>query len=221
MKRPTTGQYDGFEGGNRPGFGIRVGKRTKTFFVSVRINGKPERVTIGQYETRGVPALRSSWHVIVLMRSSAMPRRASAPDEKKRDEKGTFGAVTEAFMQDYAEQPRTRVQMQRQINVDLAEWHDRQIADITRADTKELLREKARTAPISANRFQALISKIFNWAVKEELIAASPAMQLDRPGGERRTRERSLLGADEIRTAWVRVRQSWLSLSVRCSSFCS
>jgi hypothetical protein len=57
--------------------------------------------------------------------------------------------------------------MQRKINVDLAEWHDRQISDITRGDIKELLRIKARSAPVSANRLKALISKIFTWAVKE------------------------------------------------------
>ena len=55
-------------------------------------------------------------------------------------------------------------------------------SEITRRDIKELLRVKARTAPISANRLLSLISKIFKWAVKEELIEASPAIQLDRPG---------------------------------------
>ena len=53
---------------------------------------------------------------------------------------------------------------------DLAEWHDRQIADITRSDIKDLLRVKARSAPISANRLKSLISKIFTWALKEEII---------------------------------------------------
>ena len=52
--------------------------------------------------------------------------------------------------------------MQRKIDVDLAEWHDRQIAEITRGDIKELIRVKARTAPIAANRLLSLIAKIFN-----------------------------------------------------------
>ena len=77
---------------------------------------------------------------------------------------------------------------------DLADWHDRPIAEIKRADIKELIRLKARTAPIAANRLVALISKIFDWALKEELIESSPAMQIDRPGKEtereRRCRQR-------------------------------
>jgi integrase len=91
--------------------------------------------------------------------------------------------------------------MQRKIDVDLADWHERPIADIKRADIKELIRLKARTAPIAANRLLSLITKIFNWALKEELVEASPAMQIDRPG-EETERERHL-SADEIRTAWT------------------
>ena len=103
-------------------------------------------------------------------------------------------------MQDFAHSHRTRDEMQRKIDVDLAEWHDRQITEIARKDIKELIRVKARTSPIAANRLLSLIAKIFNWAVKEELIQASPAIQIDRPGQEVE-RERSLT-ADEIKTAW-------------------
>jgi integrase len=52
-----------------------------------------------------------------------------------------------------------------------------------------------------ANRTKALISKIFSWALKEEIIEASPATLLDSPGQEVE-RERSL-SADEIRRVWA------------------
>ena len=120
---------------------------------------------------------------------------------KKREERGTFGAVAAAFMTDFAHSHRTRDEMQRKINVDLADWHDRPIAEIKRVDIKELIRLKARTSPIAANRLVALIGKIFNWALKEELVESSPAIQIDRPGKETE-RERSLT-ADEIKTVWA------------------
>ena len=78
--------------------------------------------------------------------------------------------------------------------------NDRPIAKIKRADIKELIRLKARTAPISANRLVALISKIFNRALKEELIETSPAIQIDRPGKE--TERERALSVEEIRTVW-------------------
>ena len=103
-------------------------------------------------------------------------------------------------MTDYAHSHRTRDEMQRKINVDLKVWHDRQITDITRGDIKELLRMKARVGGIAANRLLALISKIFTWAVDEEIIEASPAMRLQRPAKEK-DRER-FLSADEIGRLW-------------------
>ncbi len=104
-------------------------------------------------------------------------------------------------MTDYASEHRTRGEMQRMINSYLKEWHDRPICEITRGEIKELLRVKARTAPVMANRLLSLITKIFNWALKEELIESSPAMRIERPGQETE-RERSL-SAEEIRTAWT------------------
>jgi integrase len=79
-------------------------------------------------------------------------------------------------------------------------WGDRPIANITRADAKALLREKARTAPIAANRLLSLISKIFSWALDEEIIQASPAVRLKRPA-EENERERSLT-EEEIKALW-------------------
>ena len=78
---------------------------------------------------------------------------------KRREEAGTFGAVAAAFMRDYAQSHRTRDEMQRKINVDLTDWHDRPIAEIRRADIKEMIRLKARTAPISANRLRRSSAK--------------------------------------------------------------
>ena len=82
----------------------------------------------------------------------------------------------------------------------LPQWGDKPIANITRADAKALIREKARTAPIAANRLLSLISKIFAWALDEEIIQASPAVRLKRPGVEQE-RERSLTD-EEICKLW-------------------
>jgi integrase len=201
LKHPASGQYDKFEGGKLRAFGIRVGKESKTFFVGVRINGKYRRITVGKYDEEGragltLKAARDRAYDIIKDAQAGI-----SPEIKhRRETKGTFGAVASAFMQDYAHSHRTRDQMLRRIKADLSIWHDRHISDITRADIKELLRVKARTAPISANRLKALVSKIFAWALKEEIIESSPAMLLDAPGQEVE-RDRTL-GADEIREVW-------------------
>ena len=188
LESPATGQIDVWDK-ITPGFGIRVsmGGR-KSFMVGTRINGKFRRITLKPaYDALTLAEARKKAQQIL-----ADAQAGIGPEQRKRrEEAGTFGAVAAAFMQDYAKDHRTRDEMQRRINVDLADWHDRPIAKIKRADIKELIRLKARTAPISANQLVALISKIFNWALKEELIETSPAIQIDRPGKETE-RERAL-----------------------------
>jgi integrase len=181
-----------------PGFGVRVGTTgRKSFFVGTRINGKYRRITLKPpYDLLSLADARTKAKAIMTDAHGGI-----GPElRKKREEKGTFGAVAAAFMQDYAKDHRTRGEYQRKIDVDLADWHDRQITDIKRADIKDLIRVKARTAPVAANRLLSVISKIFNWAVKEEIIESSQATQLDRPGKETE-RERSL-SAEEIKNVW-------------------
>jgi integrase len=197
LKAPSTGQIDYWDE-LLPGFGVRVGTTgRKSFFVGTRIRGKYCRITLKPpYPHLDLAAARTKARQII-----ADAQGGISPElKKRREEKGTFGAIAEAFMTDYAHSHRSRDEMQRKIHVDLAEWRDRQITDITRSDIKELIRLKARTAPIAANRLVALISAIFNWALKEDLIEASPAMRIDRPGQETE-RERSL-SADEIKIVW-------------------
>jgi integrase len=180
------------------GFGVRVGTHgTKSFFVGTRINGKYRRITLKPPCDRlSIADARTQAKTIMANAQSGV-----APEVKrKREERGTFGAVAQAFMLDYAKDHRTRKEYQRKIDVDLSGWHGRQISDIKRADIKELVRVKARSAPIAANRLLSVISKIFNWAVKEELVESSPAIQLDRPGKEIE-RERSL-SAEEVKKVW-------------------
>jgi integrase len=181
-----------------PGFGVRVGTHgCKSFFVGVRINGKYRRITLKPpYDLLSLADARTQ------AKANMVDAHGGIGPElrKKREEKGTFGAVANAFMQDYAKDHRTRKEYQRKIDKELAAWHGRQIADISRADIKELIRVKARTAPVAANRLLSVISKVFNWAVKEELVESSPAIQLDRPGKETE-RERNL-SAEEIKIVW-------------------
>jgi hypothetical protein len=181
LKPPRSGQLDVWDE-VLPSFGVRIGTTgRKSFFVGTRINGKYRRVTLKPaYDALTLAEARSQARKII-----ADAHAGIGPEvRKKREEKGTFGAVAAAFMADYAKDHRTKREMQRKIDVDLADWHDRQIAEISRGDIKELVRVKARTSPISANRVLSLITKIFNWALKEELIGASPAMQIDRPAKE-------------------------------------
>jgi integrase len=203
-KPPSEGQVEYWDT-LTPGFGVRVsyGGR-KAFQVFTRINGKLHRFTLGSYPKLSLSEARDGAEKIIKDATKGIsPAEREAEDRRKAqsDRRNTFRAVADEFMADHAKNLRTKDEMQRMINTDLLPaWGDRPIASITRADAKALIREKARTAPIAANRLLSLVSKIFSWALDEEIIDASPAVRLKRPASEQ-ARERSLT-ADEIAALW-------------------
>ena len=156
VKPPAGGQTEYWDT-LTPGFGVRVsyGGR-KAFGVLTRINGKLHRFTIGSYPKLSLLEARDQAETII--KDSA---KGVSPQERKAEERrkaqalnrNTFQAVAEEFVADHAKNLRTKDEIQRYINKDLLpEWGDKPIATITRADVKSLIREKARTAPIAANR---------------------------------------------------------------------
>ena len=84
-----------------------------------------------------------------------------------------------------------------------SQWGDRPIHEITKRDVIDLLdgiAAKPRNAPITANRVLAAIRKMFNWAVAQDIIAASPCRGVERPAPEQ-GRDRKL-SDDELRLVW-------------------
>jgi integrase len=117
----------------------------------------------------------------------------------------TFREVAERYIAEYAKiknKPGTLREKERVIKVDLLpSWGHRKAADITRREVIALLDEvAARGARIHANRVLALVSSIFNWAVAKEIVLATPATRLEKPGLEQ-SRER-VLEDEELRKVW-------------------
>jgi integrase len=56
-------------------------------------------------------------------------------------------------------------------------------------------------APVVANRVAALLSKMFAFALDRDLVTASPAVRIPRPGTE--TARDRVLSEDELRVLWA------------------
>jgi integrase len=87
----------------------------------------------------------------------------------------------------------------------LPRWRGRLVADITRKDVRELLREIATSRPILANRAQAFLSRFFRWLVHEDYIGANPVTEIELSAKEN-VRDRAL-SDDEIRRFWMATAQ--------------
>ena len=187
-----------------PGFGVRIGHGgRRAFMMMTRVDGRQRRYTVGTYPAMSLADAREQARKI--MRDAAKgidpkERDARARQEAERARRRTFGAVAEEFMEDHAKHLRTRDELQRMLNRNLLPtWASMPISHITRSDVRELIREKTHTSPIAANRVLALVRKIFNWALDEDIITASPAVRLKaHPENER---ER-VLNEEEIRDFW-------------------
>jgi integrase len=205
LKAPTSGQVDHWDA-LLAGFGIRVGHGgKKTFQVGTRVNGRYRRFTLKPaFPQLSLADARAQAAKIIADAQRGIDPTAAKAEEKRQAllaRTNTFAAVVDDYMIDRCQKLRTRDEIRRQFDVDiLPTLGDRAITSITRADLEALLREKARTAPISANRIAALLSAIFTWALDEEIITGSPAIRLPRYG-EEVERERNLT-PDEIRTLW-------------------
>lgn len=83
----------------------------------------------------------------------------------------------------------------------LNQWGSRPIHQITKRDVIDLLDSIVkRGSPVTANRVLAAVRKMFNWAVAQDILAASPCRGVARPAREK-TRDRKL-SDEELRLVW-------------------
>lgn len=203
-----------------PGFGLRIGKSRRTYFVMARINRKQVRRKIGTTDTHTLAEARDAARDF--LRSAARGIDPKEEEERERREearadllmeRGTFGAMAADFMQERAKGLRSRDEMQRKLDVDiLPAWKDIPVADIRRADVKALFMAKAITSPVAANRLLSMIRTIFNYAIDEELIEANPAARI-KPEAE--TERERYLSEAEIKAFWHGLHNAPIEAQVR------
>jgi integrase len=224
--KPAAARYEIAEGGNS-GLAVRVSPRgIKTFSFLYRFGGRPRRLTLGVYrpaalarsagaathDAKGLPYLTLAEARIKL--AEARKKREGGVDpaveavaaHKAERQAETIGELCNLYLEKWATPNKRRSSTQRdrgQIDRDiLPRWGTRKISSITRADVIALLDDiVARGAPIMANRTKALLSKLFRFAVRRDLIAFSPVVEIDRPGGKEQPRQREP-DHNELRLIW-------------------
>ncbi len=186
-----------------PGFGLRIGKKRKTFFIMTRINGRQRRITVGNAAVLSLADARDRARDI--MRNAAKgidPQEAEKimQREAARARRDTFACVAADYMTELGQHLQSASELQRKLDMDiLPALGDIPVAEVRRADVKALFLDKAETKPVAANRMLALIRVILNYAIDEELIEANPAARIKaRP---EIPRDRYLSEA-EIRNFW-------------------
>lgn len=182
------------------GLQLRVGTASMVWYLVYRKpNGPPIRLKLGKYPHMSLAEARAA-----ARKEKAKIDAGHDPAAEHRAAKlaPTFAEVAAEYLEHHAVHKRTAREDRRILDHDLLPaWAHLKMRAITRRDIIALLDAiKARGAPIMANRTLALISKIFNFALDREIVAANPCFRLRKPAPER-SRER-WLNDDEIRALW-------------------
>lgn len=203
-----------------PGFALRVtDKGEKSFVLFSRITGKQVRLTIGkaQIEDDGpgvslADARQTARDWITLCAKGEDPRG-------KKEEGGTPALATpaapvetytvrkavEAYEKAHVSRlkPRSQLEARRPLKkILLTKWPDRALADVSKADLREVLSGMAESGnPVAANRALANLKAFFNWCLTEDRLTVNPCVGIRDPGGNETSRDR-VLSDEEIRTLW-------------------
>jgi integrase len=148
----------------------------------------------------------------VLFGTVATTLVANSPNPRRRDREACGGACRVICPRPPCDESRSDGRAP--LRVDRGDMRRPQIGPSTWQDVRQLVERVAEAgAPIVANRVAALLSKVFAFALDRDLVPASPAVRIPRPGQER-ARDR-VLTEDELRALW----QSFEALEPAMSAF--
>jgi integrase len=189
-----------------------------TFCLNGRIKGTsdhPIRFGLGRYAADGETGGRA--YTLADARAKARlwrdmlargvdPRDAEEQEQRENARKraNTFAAVAEDFITAMDPAERKREEVARDIRrVFVAEWVERPVADITRADVLAVIKRVKETAPHQARNLLGYARRVFARACDEHDLSESPCERIKANSvlGRKVSRKR-VLSDNEIRAFW-------------------
>jgi integrase len=195
-----------------PGFGVRITKAgARSFVVNYRTrSGLERRYTIGSYPAWKVSAARKEADDIKRRaRHEGYDPLAELAAERQAP---TVANLCERFMTDYLPARRPSTQRDYKAIVDdlvLPELKRKRVAEVTHSDVDALHRKisrkgfRGRPAPFRANRTVAVLSRMFNLAIRWGWRSDNPAKGVARNQEEKRERYLSRQELDAFAKALV------------------
>ncbi len=152
------------------------------------LNGQDRRLTLGAYPTMTVAEAHAACGEAMRKRAAGVDPGAVAVEANAAERKApTFATLAAEYLAQYATNKkdggdRDRATLDRDV---LPGWRTLKAESIQRKDVRALLQTIVdRGAPIQANRTLALVRKMFNWAMGQDLVTHNPCDRLPAPGKE-------------------------------------
>ena len=114
-----------------------------------------------------------------------LAERAAAKARAEAAAADSLGAAVRRWLETDQKDNRRRGEVERMLRKDvLPGWGDRPLAAIRKRDVIELVERVHARAPVGANRLLGSLQRFFKWAAARDLIEASPAAAVEKPGRE-------------------------------------
>jgi integrase len=195
------------------GFGVRVGKRTISFFACRRRRGgggKPIRIPCGTYPLHSLADARERANAMLRdLHDGVDPRvrEAEKAEAEAAKQQNTFAAVAEEFIAKHAARKKSARNIELLVRRELIPaWGNKQVSDVSRSDVVALLDDILdRGHPAAAHSVFTYAKRVFSWALARGTcgLEHSPFDRLKRGDllGEKGSRTR-LLTPGELRLIW-------------------
>lgn len=210
----TVTRRQSFPDGKVPGLFLRVTpKGTKTWVLRYFLFGERRRLKLGRYDRMTLAEARTAARAAQTQvddgKDPVLERRKARADAAAASQRTIDGLCT-AYIEKHAK-PKKRTWRADQgliNNKILPAWKKLPVAAIARRDCRALVDAIGVKAPIVANRVASLLSRLFRFAVDEEIIDANPAIRLPKPGVEASARRKTAPAPkgytpDEVRRLWA------------------
>ncbi len=178
------------------GFGVRIGRRSKTFFIVYRSGGRKVRYTLGRYPLVSLSDARKS--ALKVNANDLDPAAAAA----KVHGIVTLGDLGEKFL--VAKRSHLRASTLREYERILVKeigpvFGADRISKVTRARVREWLGAKGSEHPYASNRNRSVLHAVFAWGISNDWLESNPVIGLRK---EKEFSRERVLTPDEIRAIW-------------------
>lgn len=166
----------------------------KTFYLYLKVHGKPERIRIGRFPETDVDIARK---VADRLRGEIAQGHNPADDRRESRNEISFGDLFAAYLQKAKLTKKSWQEDENQYDRHLTDWKGRKASAIRKSDVFAMHSAIGQSAPYAANRTLALVSAVFNWANDDYgLKLENPCRGITRFPETKRDR---FLGPDELK----------------------
>jgi integrase len=174
-------------------FGVRVNKTCKSFILLYSFHNHPRRLTLGTYPDLSLAQARAkAAQAVELLKQGIDPGEKKIVELVEYRTSPTFEEAVESYLAWAKVNKKSWAEDERMLTREFVPHLGRtKIQDVTRKQVVALLDDKAKTAPVQANRLLAVVRKMFNFCVERDILNATPLVKMKHVAKEK-TRDRSL-----------------------------